>query len=107
MLMRQCVVWLFALAILLGIPAAGARANFAHGPALLDSHHSVSLLPFSEPSLHSLRPQPDNDVLPPPKAPKLTALYSVTTLQFGDAIPRAPLSLCRDFPSGQSPPLFG
>lgn len=105
MLLRRSVVWLFALAILLGIPTAGTRADFGQGPALLDSSHALSLLPFSEPSLNSLRPLPDNDELPPPQVPILVAVYSVGYAFFSVSPSHAPITLCRGIPTGRSPPL--
>ncbi|WP_372871912.1 hypothetical protein [Shewanella sp.] len=104
MLSRQVVVWLFTLTVLLGIPAM-ERADFAHGPVLLDSSHAVSLLPVSEPSLNSLRPPQGDEELPVQAVPMPLAQYSVFPLVFADTRDIALHSLCRHFPTGCSPPL--
>ncbi|MGL5359711.1 MAG: hypothetical protein ACRDBI_08370 [Shewanella sp.] len=105
MLFRCAVVWLFALAILLGAPAKGIALEHTHGPKLLASpSHSVSLLPASESPLNSLRPHVDTYELQPPQPSNVVAIYAVSEEAHSYAANDPLGSLCRGMPIGQAPP---
>lgn len=108
MLFRCLVVWLFALATLLGAPSAGIKLESARGPVSFDigsSSHTVSLLPSSEPCFNSLRPHSDSYELQPPQPSTLIAHFSLVGECPNNRSPNEALgSLCRGIPVGQAPP---
>lgn len=105
MLFRCVVVWLFALAMLLGIPHASVQLQFAHGP-LFHEHttDTISLQPSPEHSINLLRPSSDTDELQPTQPSTLIAQFYVCECCGNSTLIESLGSLCRGMPIGQAPP---